>query len=73
MIAVAKRRGIPVVFAIHNFGYTDPRHFSQVDYCIVRPSSRAGIIVTGSALTARRCPIRSTGSEFASRTATRAL
>ena len=35
MIAVAKRRGIPVVFAIHNFGYNDLRHFSHVDYCIV--------------------------------------
>ena len=35
MIAVAKRRGIPVIFAIHNFGYTDSRHFSNVDSCIV--------------------------------------
>jgi glycosyltransferase involved in cell wall biosynthesis len=35
MIAVAKRRGIPVVFAIHNFGYTDICHFSGVDYCFV--------------------------------------
>ena len=35
MIAVAKRRGIPVVFAIHNFGYTHIQHFSNVDCCIV--------------------------------------
>ena len=41
MIDVAKRRGIPVVFAIHNFGYTDLRYFSGVDHCIV-PSEFAG-------------------------------
>jgi glycosyltransferase involved in cell wall biosynthesis len=35
MIAAAGRAGIPVVFAIHNFGYTDLRHFSGVDLCIV--------------------------------------
>jgi glycosyltransferase involved in cell wall biosynthesis len=35
MIAVARHRRIPVVFAIHNFGYTDIRHFSNVDYCFV--------------------------------------
>jgi GT2 family glycosyltransferase/glycosyltransferase involved in cell wall biosynthesis len=35
MIAVARHRRIPVVFAIHNFGYTDARHFSNVDYCFV--------------------------------------
>jgi glycosyltransferase involved in cell wall biosynthesis len=35
MIAAAGRAGIPVVFAIHNFGYTDLRHFSGVDHCIV--------------------------------------
>jgi glycosyltransferase involved in cell wall biosynthesis len=35
MIAVARHRRIPVVFAIHNFGYTDVRHFSNVDYCFV--------------------------------------
>ena len=41
MIAAARRRGIPVVFAIHNFGYTDLRQFSAVDHCIV-PSEFAG-------------------------------
>jgi GT2 family glycosyltransferase/glycosyltransferase involved in cell wall biosynthesis len=35
MIAVARHRRIPVVFAIHNFGYLDVRHFSNVDYCFV--------------------------------------
>jgi len=35
MIAHAKARGIPVVFALHNFGYTNPRPLSNVDYCIV--------------------------------------
>jgi glycosyltransferase involved in cell wall biosynthesis len=35
MSAVARRRGIPVVFAIHNFSYTDVRHFAAADYCIV--------------------------------------
>ena len=35
MIAVARRRGIPVVFGVHNFQYVDPRAFSQVDFCIV--------------------------------------
>ena len=35
MIGIARRRGIAVVFALHNFGYTDARHFSDVDYCIV--------------------------------------
>ena len=41
MIAAAGRAGIPVVFAIHNFGYTDLRHFSGVHHCIV-PSEFAG-------------------------------
>jgi glycosyltransferase involved in cell wall biosynthesis len=35
MISVARLRGIPVVFAIHNFAYEDARHFSQVDHCLV--------------------------------------
>ena len=35
MIAVARLRGIPVVFAIHNFGYTQLQHFAKVDFCIV--------------------------------------
>jgi len=35
MIALAKRRGIPVVFALHNFDYVHVQPFSQVDYCIV--------------------------------------
>ena len=35
MIALARRRGIPVVFAIHNFAYTGPQAFRGVDYCIV--------------------------------------
>ena len=35
MIALAKRRGIPVVFAIHNFEYPGLQTFAQVDSCIV--------------------------------------
>ena len=35
MIAVANRREIPVVFALHNFAYTNPRLFANVDYCLV--------------------------------------
>ncbi len=35
MIAEAKKRGIPVVFALHNFAYTNPRFFADVDYCLV--------------------------------------
>ena len=35
MIAVAKHRAIPVVFALHNFAYKHAEHFSKVDYCIV--------------------------------------
>jgi glycosyltransferase involved in cell wall biosynthesis len=35
MIALARRMDIPVVFAIHNFGYTGLRPFWNVDYCIV--------------------------------------
>jgi hypothetical protein len=35
MIALAKQRRIPVVFMLHNFAYTTPRAFANVDYCIV--------------------------------------
>jgi glycosyltransferase involved in cell wall biosynthesis len=35
LIDMARRRGIPVVFAIHNLQYFDPRPFAKVDYCIV--------------------------------------
>ena len=35
MIAQAGRRAIPVVFALHNFAYTDARAFANVDYCLV--------------------------------------
>jgi hypothetical protein len=35
MIDMARRHSIPVVFAIHNFGYVDPRPFANVDCCIV--------------------------------------
>jgi len=35
MIALARRRGIPVVFAIHNFAYTGPQPFANIDYGIV--------------------------------------
>ena len=35
MIAQAGRRGIPVVFALHNFAYTNSRIFRAVDYCLV--------------------------------------
>ncbi len=62
MIALAKARGIPVVFALHNFEYVHQQPFSQVDYCIVPSQFVRGIIGTRSAWTARRCPIRSTGT-----------
>jgi glycosyltransferase involved in cell wall biosynthesis len=35
MIGHARRRGIPVVFALHNFAYNDGQFFSQVDHCVV--------------------------------------
>ena len=35
MIAEARRREIPVVFALHNFAYTNPSFFANVDYCLV--------------------------------------
>ena len=35
MIAQARERAIPVVFALHNFAYTNARAFAQVDYCLV--------------------------------------
>jgi hypothetical protein len=35
LIGHARRRGVPVVFGIHNFQYVDPRAFARVDYCIV--------------------------------------
>ena len=35
MIAEARRRTIPVVFALHNFAYTNARAFAQIDYCLV--------------------------------------
>ena len=35
MIAEARRRMIPVVFALHNFAYTNTRLFAGVDYCLV--------------------------------------
>jgi glycosyltransferase involved in cell wall biosynthesis len=35
MIALTRRRGVPVVFAIHNLAYHDRQPFSQVDHCIV--------------------------------------
>ncbi len=42
MIALAKRRGIPVVFAIHNFAYVKACiPLAQVDYCIVPSPVRA--------------------------------
>ncbi len=40
MIALAKRCGIPVVFAIHNFAYTGLAAFGGVD-CCVAPSEFA--------------------------------
>ena len=36
MIALAKRCGIPVVFAIHNFAYTGLAAFGGVDCCVAR-------------------------------------
>jgi glycosyltransferase involved in cell wall biosynthesis len=35
MIAQARQREIPVVFALHNFAYTKNAFFSHVDYCLV--------------------------------------
>jgi glycosyltransferase involved in cell wall biosynthesis len=35
MIAEAKRRKVPVVFALHNFAYTNPQFLANVDYCLV--------------------------------------
>jgi glycosyltransferase involved in cell wall biosynthesis len=35
MIAAARRRGIPVVFAIHNLAYNHRQAFSHVDHCII--------------------------------------
>ena len=35
MIRMARERGIPVVFMIHNFGYRNAKLFPDVDYCIV--------------------------------------
>jgi hypothetical protein len=35
MIAQARQREIPVVFALHNFAYTNIAFFSHVDYCLV--------------------------------------
>ena len=35
MIRMARARGIPVVFMIHNFGYRNAKLFPDVDYCIV--------------------------------------
>ena len=35
LIDMARRRGIPIVFAIHNLQYFDPRPFANVDFCIV--------------------------------------
>jgi glycosyltransferase involved in cell wall biosynthesis len=35
MIALARRRGIAVVFALHNFAYKNRRHFEQVDAVLV--------------------------------------
>ena len=35
MIARAKLRGVPVAFTLHNFAYTNPRFFANVDYCLV--------------------------------------
>ena len=67
MIAVAKRRGIPVVFAIHNFGYTDLGPFAT-SISASSPSEFARRHYRdSSALTARRCPTRSTGSGFGSK------
>ncbi len=35
MMALARQRGIIVVFGIHNFGYTGRAAFSHVDHCLV--------------------------------------
>ena len=35
MIDMARRRRIPVVFAIHNLCYLDPTPFANVDHCLV--------------------------------------
>ncbi len=35
MISLARARRVPVVFLIHNFGYTTLQSFLNVDYCLV--------------------------------------
>jgi hypothetical protein len=72
MIALAKRRGIPSVFFIHNFEYAKAHPFAQVDYCIVRRGSRSGFTASRPALCATRSRMRWTGSACASRVATAA-
>ena len=50
MIALARRRGIPVVFAIHNFGYTQGPAVRRTSITASSPrSSPAGITATRSA------------------------
>ena len=68
---MAKGRGIPVVFAIHNFAYTGLAAFADVDYCIVAVRVRAPALPGhASAWPARHCPIRSTGTASRLQTAT---
>ena len=62
MMALAKHRAIPVVFGLHNFAYKFAGHFSQDRLLHRTLRIRRGIIAIESALTARRCPTRSTGS-----------
>jgi glycosyltransferase involved in cell wall biosynthesis len=56
MVALAKRRDIPIVFAIHNFAYKDPRHFLAVDYCTVPSQFAREFYWTQVGVSARAMP-----------------
>ena len=62
MIRMARGRGIPVVFMIHNFGYRNAKLFPEVDYCIVASEFARGSTARRLGSTAKRCLIRSTGT-----------
>ena len=72
MIRLAKTHGVPVVFMIHNFGYSTPQSFLNVDHCVVASEFRARTIRTESALPARHCLTPLTGTAFALATTPRA-
>ena len=61
MIAEARRRTIPVVFALHNFAYTNARCVRQSITASSPRSLLGGITASGSGSIARLCRIRLTG------------